>query len=347
MSRPRRLLTSLDALQGAHLITAEEARATAAVASTYAVSITPHLADLIKAEGPNGPIGRQYLPDPREGIVQPLESADPIHDHPHTVLPGLIHRYPDRVLLKLVEVCPVYCRFCFRREMVGRKGQGLLEPDQFNAVLSYIAATPALFEAILSGGDPFILSARRVDAVSRALGAIEHVKSLRWHTRVPVADPERVTRALVRALRAGDARRKAVTVVIHVNHVAELVPAAVAAIARLVDTGVQVLSQSVLLKGLNDTEEALEALFRALTAARVKPYYLHQGDLAPGTGHWRTSLSHGPELMAALRGRLPGHALPTLVIDPPGGTGKLPLASALSREGIKLRDGRTIPHPDL
>ena len=341
-----RAITGVAALERLGLMAPEAAKAAAGVERRFAVALTPHVARLVAAEGADGPIGRQYLPDPRELDLHPAERDDPIDDYPHTVLPGVVHRYPDRVLFKLVEVCPVYCRFCFRREMVGKQGQGLLEPGAFEAAVRYVAERPELYEVILTGGDPFVVSARRAEAVSRALGAIAHLGSIRWHTRVPVADPGRVTARFAKALRAGPARDKAVTVVVHVNHARELVPEALAAIGRLVDSGLRVLSQSVLLAGVNDTEEALEALFRALVAARVGPYYLHQGDLAPGTAHWRTPLARGPELMERLRGRLPGHALPTLVIDPPGGAGKVPLAGALARGGVLTRDGRHLPHPD-
>jgi lysine 2,3-aminomutase len=233
------------------------------------------------------------------------------------------------VLLKLTPVCAVYCRFCFRREMVG-PGAKPLTPQELDVALAYITAHRDIWEVILSGGDPLVLSARRIKQVMTRLAAIEHVKVIRVHSRVPVADPARITPELVRALKV---RGKASYVVLHANHARELTPAARAACARLVDAGIPTLSQSVLLKGVNDTPEALGALMRALVECRIKPYYLHHGDLAPGTAHLRTSIERGQELMRQLRGRLSGLCQPAYVLDIPGGHGKSPIGpSYLSRD---------------
>jgi lysine 2,3-aminomutase len=246
-----------------------------------------------------------------------------------------VHRYPDRVLLKIVSACPVYCRFCFRRETVGLtksggKSAGMPEAE-FVQALSYIAARPGIWEVILSGGDPLILAPRRVAEVGHALAAIPHVKILRWHTRVPVVAPERVTDELAAALAVPG---KTTYVALHANHPRELTAAAREACARLIDAGIAMVSQTVLLRGINDDAGTLEALMRGFVEARVKPYYLHHGDLAPGTAHLRTTIEEGQALMRILRTRLSGLALPTYVLDSPGAHGKVPIGpSYLTRDG--------------
>ena len=232
-----------------------------------------------------------------------------------------MHRYPDRVLLKLVNVCAVYCRFCFRREMVG-PGKQMLSPGKLDAALAYIEAHPQIWEVILTGGDPLVLSARRLGEVVRRIAAIDHVKIVRLHTRLPVVAPEKITPALVRALKAPG---KTTYVALHANHPRELTPAVRAACARIVDGGIPMVSQSVLLHGVNDDAATLEALMRAFVECRIKPYYLHHADLAPGTSHFRTTIEDGQALMRALRGRVSGLAQPTYVLDIPGGYGKVPV----------------------
>jgi lysine 2,3-aminomutase len=234
-----------------------------------------------------------------------------------------VHRYPDRVLLKPLHVCPVYCRFCFRREMVGPEGLGTLSADETDAALAYIASHPGIWEVVVTGGDPLILSPRRLRDIMDRLCAIPHVRVVRFHTRVPVVSPERVTDDLAAALRADGSR--AVYIVLHSNHPRELTPTARAACARLIDAGLPMLSQSVLLRGVNDRVEVLEALMRALVETRIKPYYLHHPDLAPGTGHFRLPLAEGQDLMRALRGRVSGLCQPAYVLDLPGGHGKSPV----------------------
>jgi lysine 2,3-aminomutase len=302
----------------------------AAVAARYAVAITPAMEALIDPEDPADPIAAQFRPDARELKETPAERADPIGDAAHSPVKGVVHRYRDRCLLKPVHVCPVYCRFCFRREMVGPQGEGALSPAELDAALAYIEATPALWEVIVTGGDPFVLSPRRAGALTRRLAAIEHVKVVRWHTRVPVVDPARVTPAFARALRAPGV---ATWVALHANHPRELTPEAIAAIDRLLDAGVPVVSQSVLLKGVNDDPDTLEELMRAFVQARVKPYYLHQGDLAPGTSHFRTTIAEGQALARGLHARASGLCQPTYVLDIPGGVSTAPLTPAYLRDG--------------
>jgi len=310
----------------------------AEVAARYAVAITPAMDALIDPTDPNDPIAAQFTPSARELEIAPDELSDPIGDDAHTPVKGVVHRYTDRCLLKLVHVCPVYCRFCFRREMVGPQGDGTLTSEELETALAYIAAHEEIWEVILTGGDPFLLSARRVREISARLAAIEHVKIIRWHTRVPAVDPLRVTPDLAAALRVEGA---ATYVVLHTNHARELTENARAAIARIVDSGVPMLSQTVLLKGVNDDADTLEALMRALVETRVKPYYLHHLDKAPGTSHFRCTITEGQELARQLHERASGLAQPSYVLDIPGGHGKAPLSSPSLRataEGHEVRD---------
>ena len=293
----------------------------ARVAQRYAIAITPGVAALIDRADPHDPIARQFVPDVAELTTTPDERADPIGDGAHSPVDGIVHRYPDRVLLKLVNVCAVYCRFCFRREMVG-PGRQMLTPDKLDAALGYVEAHPGVWEVILTGGDPLVLSARRLGDVIRRIAAIEQVKIVRLHTRLPVVSPEKITPALVRALKAPG---KTTYVALHANHPRELTPQVRAACARIIDAGIPMVSQSVLLRGVNDDAATLEALMRAFVECRIKPYYLHHGDLAPGTSHFRTSIEDGQALMRALRGRVSGLAQPTYVLDIPGGYGKVPV----------------------
>jgi lysine 2,3-aminomutase len=337
MKHPARTLRSIAALREGGLAPAADPTALARVAERYAVAITPEMVRLIDRAEADDPIARQFVPDARELRQLPRERADPLGEERLSPVPGVVHRYRDRVLLKLTHVCPVYCRFCFRREVVGPGGPQALSGKALEAALDYIAAAPAIWEVILTGGDPFMLSPRRIAEVTRRLGAIGHVKVLRWHTRVPVVDPGRVTDDLVAALRGSD---KTVYVALHANHARELTGEARAACARLVDAGIPMLSQTVLLKGINDDAETLAALMRAFVEARVKPYYLHHLDAAPGTSHFRTSIAAGQELMRSLRGRLSGIAQPTYVLDIPGGHGKVPVGP-----GYLASDGATVADP--
>jgi lysine 2,3-aminomutase len=319
-----------------------------AIAARYAVAITPAVADLIDPADPADPIARQYIPDAAELTRAPEETADPIGDAAHSPVEGIVHRYPDRVLLKLAHVCAVYCRYCFRREQVGPKKGRALSPAALDRALAYIAAHPEIWEVILTGGDPLVLSPRRLRGVVQRVVAIGHVKVLRLHTRVPIAAPERITPAVIAALRAG---QLATYVVVHANHPRELTAAARVACGRFVDAGIPVLSQSVLLRGVNDDAETLAGLMRAFVEARIKPYYLHHADLAPGTAHMRTTIAEGQALMRALHGRLSGLCQPSYVLDIPGGFGKSPIgpcylhptgAGACAVEDFK---GRTHAYP--
>ncbi len=306
------------------------------VAERYAVAIPPALAALITH--PDDPIGRQFIPHSSELHTAPHERADPIGDDALSPVPGIVHRYADRALLKPLLVCPVYCRFCFRREHVGPDG-GLLTEAQLATAFDWLRAHPAITEVILTGGDPLLLSPRRLRAILDALDAIPHVQTLRIHTRVPVADPARL-----HALAAMLETDKPLWLVVHANHARELTPDAVAALRVVSRRGVPLLGQSVLLRGVNDTADALEALFRAMLAARIKPYYLHQLDPAPGTARFHVPIAEGQALLRQLRGRVTGLAWPTYVLDIPGGHGKVPIGPGYL-DGASVRDPSGHPRP--
>jgi lysine 2,3-aminomutase len=292
------------------------------VAARYAVAVTADIAALIEPNDPDDPIARQFLPSAEELVIHRSENADPIGDHAHSPVEGIVHRYPDRVLFKLVHVCAVYCRFCFRREMVGPGKGNALTLDTYRRALDYIRAHSEIWEVILTGGDPLMFSPRRLAEIMADLAAVGHVRIIRLHTRVPVADPARISAEMVAALKVKGATT---WVALHANHARELSDRARAACAHIIDAGIPMVSQSVLLRGVNDRPEALEALMRAFVECRIKPYYLHHGDLAPGTAHLRTTLAHGQQLMRDLRGRVSGLCQPDYVLDIPGGHGKAPV----------------------
>lgn len=338
-------ITTAEGLANAGLIDAADARAAAAVSERYAIRVTPEMLALM--EGPDASaIRRQFLPDPAELTTAPHELLDPIGDDAHSPVPGIVHRYPDRVLLKPISVCPVYCRFCFRRETVG--AAPAMTPNELGAAFAYIESRPEIWEVILTGGDPLMLKPAVLERIIKRLDAIPHVDILRIHTRVPIADPGRVSVEMVAAIKAGD--RLAPYVSIHCNHPAELTSAACSAAARLADAGLPLLGQTVLLKGVNDDVEVLTKLMRRLVSARIRPYYLHHPDLAPGTARFQMDIAEGQALAAALRGKVSGLCQPTYVLDTPGGFGKAPLAVSSAREtaeGWRIQDpfGRDHAYP--
>ena len=315
-----RTLRSPQDLARAGLVALDVVPGLEAVAARYATAITPAMAALINKADPADPIGLQYIPDAAELITAPHELEDPTADAPFTPVKGVVHRYPDRALLKPLLACPVYCRFCFRREKVGPDG-GVLTEAELQEAFAWFEGNAAIREVILTGGDPLMLSARRLDEILRRLAGMTHIETLRIHTRVPVADPARITAALVAALR----QAKPVFIAVHANHAREFTPDATGALARLADAGVPLLGQSVLLRGVNDDAASMEALLRAMLRNRIKPYYLHSLDAAPGTARFQVPEAEGLALMAALRGRLPGHALPLFVRETPMGGGKKPV----------------------
>ena len=320
---PRQTLRSAAALRAAGLIPPEAEPAAARIATRYAIALTPTIAALIDPADPADPIARQYLPDPAELATAPWETADPTADAPFTPTKGVVHRYPDRALLKPLLTCPVYCRFCFRRESVGQ-ATGHLTDAELDTALDWFAAHPQIREAILTGGDPLILSPRRLAHILARLSALPHLDIIRIHSRVPVADPTRITDALTAALDTP----KPLYLCIHANHAREFTPPETATALRRLAHTATLLGQSVLLRGVNDSTEALEALFRAMLRHRVKPYYLHQLDPAPGTARFLVPVDEGRAILRALRGRVSGLAWPVYVQETPDGGGKRPLGPA-------------------
>jgi lysine 2,3-aminomutase len=335
-------LRSPQALADAGLIAPERLPALERVAAQYAVAITPALAELIDLADADDPIARQFLPAEAELETGPLESVDPIGDFTHSPVEGIVHRYPDRVLLKITHTCAVYCRFCFRREMVGPDGLKPLTPKALDAALAYVAEHPEIWEVIVTGGDPLVLSPRRLGELTERLAQIEHVKVVRFHTRVPAVDPGAVTGELVEALKCAG---KAVYVALHANHPREMTAEVRAACARFVDAGLPMISQTVLLRGVNDDPDVLGALMRAFVETRIKPYYLHQGDLAPGTGHLRTTVEEGRAVMREMRGRFSGLCQPTYVLDIPDGHGKVPIGPDYLAQEACVEDPNGASHP--
>jgi lysine 2,3-aminomutase len=331
------------ALLKAGFIEEDKLEAITAVTRKFSVSLTSQVVDAINFGSPEARrvMQKQFVPSIEELNEKPMELSDPIGDKPHEVVRGVIHRYPDRCLLMPIETCPVYCRFCFRRENVGKKKQALTEEELLQA-FCYIREHPEIWEVILSGGDPLILKPKTIREILVQLDNIPHVEVVRLHTRVPIVDSLRVTKEMVQALKIN----KAVYVIVHVNHPSELTELVKQACASFVDAGIPMLSQTVLLKDINDTPEVMGELMRALVKNRIKPYYLHQGDLAKGTSHFRTTIKKGQELMKALRGHYSGLCQPTYMLDIPGGHGKIPIETSLVYDTIEDYQGNRHEYAD-
>lgn len=317
--KERTLRSSADLL-AEQLIAEDQLNTIRKVEQQFAIAVNPHIKNMIKKHGDS--LYRQFVPSADELRIATEEQNDPIGDQMHCKVKGIIHRYPDRCLLQPISVCPVYCRFCFRREKVG-PGNAALSPQQLQTAIAYIAQQPQLWEVIISGGDPLLMKPDSLKHILEQLGTIDHIKVIRIHTRVAVTDPSRIDHAMIQALKSS---HKAVFVVLHTNHADELSSATVKqACGSLIDAGIPMLSQTVLLKGINDNEESLSSLMRSLVAMRIKPYYLHHGDLAKGTRHFRTTIATGQQLMRQLQGRYSGLCQPSYVLDIPDGHGKAPI----------------------
>jgi lysine 2,3-aminomutase len=299
------------------------------------LGITPYYASLMAREDATEPLRRTHIPVGDEYIKSPGEADDPLGEDGHTAVPGLVHRYPDRVLFLATGFCSTYCRYCTRSRMVGEAGGYYsFSRPQWEEALNYIATHPEIRDVLISGGDPLTLSDERLDYLLGRLRAIKHVEFIRLGTKVPVVLPMRVTRALIRVLK----KRHPLWMSLHFTHPTELTPEVTEATARLADAGIPLGSQTVLLKGINDEIETLKGLFHGLLTRRVRPYYLYQCDPISGSAHFRTTVDKGLELIRSLRGHTTGYAVPTYVVDAPGGGGKIPLLPAyvVGREGDDL-----------
>ena len=309
------------------------------------------------------PIAAQFVPQERESVRLPYESTDPLDDRRYEVLPRVVHHYDNRVLILATDECAIFCRHCFRRHFTGRLDSGVaaaekeastvgassraITGEEIRAAAAYINKHPRITEVIVSGGDPLVLPEGRLRLLLSELREARRDLVIRVSTRVPVVAPELVSESLVGTL----SHAAPAWLVVQVNHPREITGEFRRAVARFVDAGVPVVSQSVLLKGVNDSGDALEEMFRTLLVCRVKPYYLFQGDLAAGTSHFRTSIERGLELMRALRSRLSGLALPTYAVDLPGGGGKTTLTeSTVTRSddhsySVLRADGEAFSYP--
>lgn len=338
----RNRLTTPEQLREVIRTTDEEEEGLRAAGSLFRFGITPHYATLMDPDDPECPIRRQAVPRRGELAVAEYEMRDPLHEDEHSPVPGITHRYPDRVLLLLTHECSLYCRYCTRRRIVG--DQGPPSSAELEQAIAYIRQTPAVRDVLISGGDPLGLSDRRLERVIASLRAVPHVEIIRIGTRMPVAMPQRVTDGLVAMLR----RYHPVWLNTHFNHPLELAsPAARTAMERLADAGIPTGNQSVLLRGVNDCPVLMRELVRALVRVRCRPYYLYNCDLSEGLSHFRTPVETGIALIEALRGHVPGYAVPTFVVDAPGGGGKIPvgpdylLHRAEGRVTLRNFEGRT------
>ncbi len=311
-------LNSVEELSQLIDLTPEEAEG--AASAHFRVDITPYFASLIDPDDPNCPIRRQVIPTSRELAAFDGMVEDSLNEDAHSPVPGLVHRYPDRVLMLVTTQCASYCRYCTRSRLVGDPTAQFSRSD-YDRQIDYIAATPQIRDVLLSGGDPLILPPKILEDLLSRLRAIPHVEIIRIGSRVPVFLPQRITPELVAMLR----QFHPLWMNIHFNHAAELTPEASRAVALLADAGIPLGGQTVLLAGVNDSVEVMKELVHKLVMNRVRPYYLYQCDLVAGAGHFRTTISKGIEIIEGLRGHTSGYAIPTYVVDAPGGGGKIPV----------------------
>lgn len=289
-------------------------------ASQLPLSITPYYMSLVSADNPDQPLRRSVVPRVNEWIKMPCESDDPLGEDHQSPVPGLVHRYPDRVLFLLLDFCSTYCRYCTRSRMVGH-GSIHASRSRWQKAIDYIANTPTVRDVLLSGGDPLTLSDERLEWVLSRLRKIPHVEVIRIGTKVPTVLPQRITPKLVKMLK----RYHPLWMSIHFAHPDEATPETHKACTLLADAGIPLGSQTVLLKGINDSVETMKDLMHQLMKMRVRPYYLYQCDPITGSGHFRTTITQGLDIIRGLRGFTTGYAVPTYVVDAPGGGGKIPL----------------------
>ncbi|MEJ5375791.1 MAG: KamA family radical SAM protein [bacterium] len=326
----------------------EERRAFKAGGDSLPMAITPYYASLLDPQDPSQALRRTVVPTFWEQKHSPGEAADPLEEDRDSPVKGLVHRYPDRVLFLVTNFCSTYCRYCTRSRMVGHAAMGAINRDQWERALSYIEQTPSVRDVLLSGGDALTLPDEALEWLLGRLSRIPHVEFLRLGTKVPVVLPQRITHSLLRVLK----RFHPLWMSIHFTHPEELTPETAQACQRLADAGLPLGSQTVLLRGVNDDLMTMRNLFHGLLRMRVKPYYLYQCDPILGSAHFRTPVSKGLEIIAGLRGHTTGYAVPTYVIDAPGGGGKIPLLPEylVGRDGddliLKNYKGLTYRYPD-
>lgn len=344
----RNRLTRLEDLERVLLLTDRERQAIEAHRGQLPFAVTPYYASLLDPLDSEQPLRRTVVPDAMESVIVPGEAVDPLAEDVQSPVPGLVHRYPDRVLFLVTAFCSTYCRYCTRSRVVGDVGE--LQPDrrQWEQGLGYIAGHPEVRDVLLSGGDPLTLGDDKLEWLLERLRAIPHVEIIRLGTKVPAVLPQRITPQLVWMLR----RFHPLMMSLHFTHPDELTPETAKACARLADAGIPLGSQTVLLRGVNDSVEVMRRLMHGLLRLRVRPYYLYQCDPVVGTSHLRTPVRSGLEIIAGLRGHTSGYAVPTYVIDAPGGGGKIPLApdALVGREGgdvlLKNYEGTVFRYPD-
>ena len=301
-------------------ITPEEHAGTVLANTKLALAITPYFFNLIDPADEQCPIRRQVIPRIEETVTAPWEMSDPCGEDSHSPVPGLVHRYPDRVLFLVTDRCASYCRYCTRSRLVSNASGYDFHPE-FARQLQYIRENPAIRDVLLSGGDPLLLSDERLEYLLKELRSIPHVEFLRIGTRIPIFLPQRITSSLCEMLK----RYHPLFISVHSNHPRELTTEVREALGKLADAGIPLGNQSVLLRWVNDDVRVLKALFQKLLMCRVKPYYLYQCDLISGSAHLRSSVKKGLEIMMNLRGHTTGYAVPQYVIDAPGGGGKVPI----------------------
>jgi lysine 2,3-aminomutase len=326
----RHRLQTLAQLERVLALSDAEREALSGTGSLLPTGVTPYYLSLVAAEDPRDPLRKTMIPLPGEWLRGPGEADDPLGEDGHMPVPGVVHRYPDRVLFLVLDFCSTYCRYCTRSRVVGH-GEILPSEERLEAAIDYIARTPTIRDVLLSGGDPLALSDERLDWILTRLRRIPHLEFLRLGTKMPAVLPQRITPQLVRMLR----KHHPFWMSLHFIHPAECTPEAYQACARLADAGIPLGSQTVLLRDVNDDAETMRRLVHHLLRMRVRPYYLYQCDPISGSAHFRTPVSKGLEIIAALRGFTSGYAVPTYVIDAPGGGGKI----SLQPQAIVGRDG--------
>ncbi len=306
---------------GAMLDLSAEELAAASDGAPLPLAITPYYLSLFHDEGPDHGVRRTIVPTGFERLVSPGEAEDPLGEDCHSPVPGLVHRYPDRVLFLTTDFCAAYCRYCTRSRRVGKRACSSGNRKHWDAAIDYIARTPTVRDVLLSGGDPLTLSDAALDYLLGRVRAIPHVEIVRLGTKAPMVLPQRITPQLTRVLR----RYHPLMISVHCAHPGELSPESAEAFKRLADAGIPLGSQTVLLKGVNDDVPTLKSLMHGLLKNRVRPYYLYHCDPVQGTAHFRTSVAKGVEMIEGLRGHTSGYAIPTFVVDAPGGGGKIPV----------------------